>query len=47
VANALREGPRTLPANLDKSGIARDLIERWQSALRFRQQFVIQVRFEL
>jgi hypothetical protein len=47
VADALGEGASALAANVDEARIAGDLVERGQGALRFGQQFVVQVRFEL
>jgi hypothetical protein len=47
VADTLGKSAGSLAANFDKAGIAGDLVQRWQSALRFGQEFVVQVGFEL
>src|ERR1700676_4142569 len=47
VADAFGYRARTLPGDVHKPGIAGDLVQCRQSALRFRKQLAIQVRFEL
>ena len=47
MADAFGESAGSLAADLDEAGIAGNLIERRQCALRFGQQFVVQVGFKL
>src|SRR5690349_24518658 len=47
MADALCQGTSPLAANFYKTRISGNLIERGESALRFRQQLVVEVRFEL
>lgn len=47
MADALCKSTGSLSANFDKAGIAGDLIECWQGALRLREKLVVEVSFEL
>lgn len=47
MSDTLCKSAGSLAANLDETGIAGDLIECWQSSLRFGQELVVQVGFEL
>ena len=47
MANAFGQCAGALAANLDEAGIAGDLVERGQGALRLGQKFVVQIGFEL
>jgi hypothetical protein len=47
MADPFRQSPRPLSRNIHEPRIIAYLIEHRQRALRFRQQFMIQIRFEL
>src|SRR5713101_3907986 len=47
VADALGEGAGALAGDVHEAGIARDLIEHGQEALRFRQKAAVKIRLEL
>jgi hypothetical protein len=47
VTNALGKSAGSLAANFDKARITGDLVECGQSSLRFGQEFVVQVSFEV
>ena len=47
MADPLRQSSRSLPRNIHEPSIITDLIKHRQRTLRFRQQFMIQIRFEL
>src|SRR5260370_27420434 len=47
VAEAVGEGARALAGDVHEAGIAGDLIEHGQDALRFRQKAAVEIGFEL
>lgn len=47
MADAFGESAGALTADFDEAGIAGDLVERGQGALRLGQKLMIQVGFEL
>ena len=47
MTNAVGKSAGALPADINKAGIACDLIQSGQGALRLWQQFVIEVGFKL
>jgi len=47
MADAFGEGTRALPRDVDKMGIAGDLIEHRQNALRLRQKAAVEIGFKL